>query len=84
MAGAAAGTLAANRTNAATRWQAHTYNTVGTVSSVVGFKRLIDNFEKASNGTCRRPCGASDAVCRRRASPVTDAVIWDRTAVVHH
>lgn len=50
MVGAAAGTLAANRSNAATIWQAYTYNPVGTVASVVGFKRLIDNFEKASNG----------------------------------
>ena len=51
MVGAAAGTLAANRSNAATIWQAYTYNPVGTVASVVGFKRLIDNFEKTSNGS---------------------------------
>jgi TRAP-type transport system periplasmic protein len=50
MAGAAACVLTATRSQAATTWQAYTYNPVGTVASVVGFKRLIDGFEKAANG----------------------------------
>lgn len=51
LAGAVAGAVAANRGNAATLWQAYTYNPVGTVAAVVGFKRLINNFAKASNGS---------------------------------
>ena len=51
MAGAAAGLAATTRASAATLWQAYTYNPVGTVASVVGFKRLIDNVEKASSGS---------------------------------
>jgi TRAP-type transport system periplasmic protein len=50
MAGAAAGMLTAAQGQAATTWQAYTYNPVGTVAAVVGFKRLIDGIEKASNG----------------------------------
>lgn len=50
MAGAAAGVLAATHAKAAMLWQAYTYNPVGTVAAVVGLKRLIDNFQKASNG----------------------------------
>jgi hypothetical protein len=51
MARAAAGTLAANRANAATRWRAYTYDPVGIVASVVGFKLLVDSFEQAANGS---------------------------------
>jgi TRAP-type transport system periplasmic protein len=51
MACAAAGTRAANRANAATLWQSYTCDPVGTVASVVGFKQLIDSFEKAANGS---------------------------------
>jgi TRAP-type C4-dicarboxylate transport system substrate-binding protein len=51
MAGTAAGAMAAMPGNAATLWQAYTYNPVGTVASVLGFKRLISNLEKASNGS---------------------------------
>jgi len=47
--GAAAGVLATQRSKATTTWQTYTYNPVGTVASVVGFKRLIDGFEKAAN-----------------------------------
>jgi TRAP-type transport system periplasmic protein len=51
VAGAAAGVLTSTRVSAATLWQAYTYNPVGTVASVVGFKRLISGFEKAANGS---------------------------------
>jgi TRAP-type C4-dicarboxylate transport system substrate-binding protein len=51
MAGAAAGVLTGTRSSAATVWQAYTYNPVGTVASVVGFKRLISGFEKAAGGS---------------------------------
>lgn len=51
MAGAAAGAMAATRANAATLWQAYTYNPVGTVAAAMGFKRLIGNFENASGGS---------------------------------
>jgi TRAP-type C4-dicarboxylate transport system substrate-binding protein len=51
MAGAAAGVLTASRGSAATAWQAYTYNPVGTVAAVLGFKRLISGFEKAANGS---------------------------------
>jgi TRAP-type C4-dicarboxylate transport system substrate-binding protein len=50
MAGVAAGALTATRSSAATTWQAYTYNPVGTVASVLGFKRLIDGFQKAAKG----------------------------------
>jgi TRAP-type C4-dicarboxylate transport system substrate-binding protein len=51
MAGAAAGVLTATRSSAATTWQAYTYNPVGTVAAVVGFKRLISGFENSANGS---------------------------------
>lgn len=35
---------------AATMWQAYTYNPVGTVASAIGFRRLIDDFQKQSGG----------------------------------
>lgn len=38
------------RSSAATTWQAYTYNPVGTVASVLGFKRLIDGFQKGAKG----------------------------------
>ncbi len=50
MAGAAAGIVGATRGSAATVWQAYTYNPVGSVAAVLGLKRLISGFEKASNG----------------------------------
>lgn len=36
--------------SAATMWQGYTYNPVGTVAAAVGFRRLIDNFQKQSGG----------------------------------
>jgi hypothetical protein len=53
MSGAAAGTLASIRThtNAATLWRVETCNSIRTVVAVTGFKRLIDNFKKASTGS---------------------------------
>ena len=56
LAGAAAGVLAARQSKATTTWQAYTYNPVGTVASVVGFKRLIDASKKPPTATTRSVC----------------------------
>lgn len=47
---AATASLPIGRARAATQWKAYTYQPVSTVASTVAFKRLIENFQKSSDG----------------------------------
>ena len=77
MAGAAAGVLTATRSSAATTWQAYTYNPVGTVAAVVGFKRLISGFENSANGsyTVSMHLGGSLPIADSITAAVSDNVV---------
>lgn len=50
LAGAAAATLPFARAHAAKQWKAYTYQPVASQASTIAFKRMFDNFQKASGG----------------------------------